>query len=109
MEYTVEKSQEEADKIKHIQMILMTLDAEYLESALKDMRENHSMRESMAVMNPNPFTHNEQQDLNAAKQDQIELILKLKKNILNIAKCQGELKKAKGSANEMNKFFGNNF
>jgi hypothetical protein len=106
MEYTMEKSKEEAAKLKSIQETLMTLDEEYLESALKDMRENHDMRDSMAILNPNPFSHNEQQDLNEAKLEQINLILKLKNNMLTIATCQGKLMRAKGHENEMKNMFG---
>ncbi len=107
MEYTIEKSKEEAEKIKSIQEILMELDGDYLSSALKDMRENHDLREDMVLFNPNPSTHYEQQALNEAKQNQFALILKLKENMLVIARAQGELMRAKGHENEMKNIFEN--
>jgi len=106
MKYTVEKSKEEAAKLKSIQEILMTVDEEYLSSALKDMREHSDMLDNIAIMNPNPTTHFEKQELNEAKYEQIGLILKLKKNMLTIARCQGKLMRAKEHENEMKNLFG---
>lgn len=109
MDYTEEKSKQEAEILRKVQDEVLKLDSEYLESALKEMRNAHEMRDSMAVMNPNPTTHFEQQDLNAAKLEVLETILKLKKGMLNVASCQGKLMKAKGHEAEMQKLFGNYF
>lgn len=109
MDYTIEKSQEEAKKLQNVQREVLSIDSEYLESALKDMRANHEMRESMAVLNPNPLTHNEQQDLNNAKLELLEIIIKMKKAMLNVADCHGKLMRAKGHEGEMSKLFGNFF
>jgi len=106
MEYTVEKSKEEAAKLKLIQETIMSLDEEYLSSALKDMRDNHSMRDDIAVLNPNPTTHFEQQELDESKLKQIELILKLRENVSNIINCKRKLITAKQHENEMRNIFG---
>lgn len=106
MEYTLEKSQEEAEKLKQLQFFAFMIDDEYLKSALKEMRKAHSMRDSMAILNPNPFSHNEQQDLNEAKLNQLELIIKLKENIVTIKDLSDKLGVAKKHENEMKNFFG---
>jgi|ERR1035437_7709929 hypothetical protein len=104
-----EKSKREAAILKSIQEKVVMLDSEYLEFALKEMREAHSDRESMAVLNPNPFTHNEQQDLNEAKLELFALILKMKGAIQNVEDCHVKLMKAKGHEKEMGSIFGNTF
>ena len=60
----------------------------------------------MAVMNPSPFTHNEQQDLNEAKLEQIELMIKLAKNVTKIKELTIKLHEAKANSSEMGKMFG---
>lgn len=104
-----EKSEHEAEILKSIQEKVAMLDSEYLESALKEMRETHSMRDAMAVLNPNPFTHNEQQDLNEAKLDLFELILKMKEGMVKVSICHVKLMRAKGQEKEMGNMFGNIF
>lgn len=104
--FTNQKSVEAARPIKIMNDAAMELDVEYLTEALKEMRENHSMRDSMAVLNPSPFTHNEQQDLNEAKLEQLELMLKLAKNVSLIKELTIKLHKAKTNANDLNKMFG---
>ena len=106
MEYTIEKSKEEAEKLKMLQFHALMIDDEYLKAALKDMRKNHSMRDSMAILNPNPFSHHDQQELNEAKLNQLELIIKLKENITTINKLSDNLNRAKKHENEMKNFFG---
>jgi hypothetical protein len=104
--FTYEQSVEAAKPIKKMNDAAMELDVEYLTEALKEMRENHSMRDSMAVLNPSPFTHNEQQDLNEAKLEQLELMLKLAKNVNQIKELTIKLHQAKGNANQLSRMFG---
>ena len=106
MEFTIEKSREEAEKLKMLQFQALMIDDEYLKAALKDMRENHSMRDSIAILNPNPLSHNQQQDLNEAKLNQLELIIKLKDNIIQINNLSDKLNRAKKHENEMKNIFG---
>lgn len=106
MEFTLEKSKEEAEKLKMLQFHALMIDEDYLKEALKEMRANHSMRDSMAILNPNPFSHHEQQDLNEAKLNQLELIIKLKQNITEINKLSDKLKGAKKHEDDMKHLFG---
>lgn len=81
------------------------VDVDYLEQCLEEMKENHSTRDAMAIMNPSPFTHHEQQELNQAKLEQLELMIKLSKNCRNIMELQIKLQQAKKSVNELSQFF----
>ncbi len=105
-EFTLEQSEKAAIPIKKMNDLAQELDIEYLSSALKSMRENHLLRDSAAVLNPDPFTHNEKQDLNAAKLDQLELMLKLANNVALIKELSIKLHKAKGNVNDLNWLFG---
>ncbi len=100
-----ENTVEAAIPVKIIMDAVQRLDVEYLQAALKDMRANHSMRESAAVLNPNPFTHNEQQDLNEAKLTQLDLMLQLAENTQRIKEATLKLNGAKQSVNQMNQLF----
>lgn len=101
-----EESVEAAKPVGEIMRAAERLDVEYLTEALKDMRESHEMRDSMAVLNPNPHTHHEIQELNNAKLEQLELMIKLAKNVQNIKTKTIELQKAKSSENELRNLFG---
>lgn len=79
-----EQSVVEAKKIKKLQEIAIQLDVEFLKTALVDMRSQHSHRDAMAILNPNPFTHNAKQDLDAAKIKQLELYIELAENTKEI-------------------------
>src|ERR1035437_785454 len=94
-ELSEENSAEQAPIIGQINSLSRELDVEYLTMALADMRDKHSFRESAAVLSPSPFTHNEQQDLNAAKLEQLSLMLQLAKNSNKIIECTVNLAKAK--------------
>ncbi len=107
--FSHEQSVKAAIPIKKMMDAAMELDSDYLTAALKEMRERHNFRESAAVLNPNPFLHNEQQDLNEAKLEQLELMLKLAENIDVIRNLSIKLEGAKGHANEMQKMFGGSF
>ena len=100
-----ENTVEAAIPVKIIMDAAQQLDVEYLRSALNDMRANHSMRESAAVLNPNPFINKEQQDLNEAKLTQLDLMLQLAENTQRIKEATLKLNGAKQSVNQMNKLF----
>lgn len=102
---TKEKSEEQAIVLKKITELTRELDIVYLEEALKAMKKNHSFRESAAVLNPNPFIHHEQQELNEIKIDQLECFLRIAKNIEKIMKAGIELGFAKQSSNQLAELF----
>lgn len=104
--FTHKQSVEAAQPVKKINDAVAELNIEYLSDALKDMKENHSMRDSAAILNPSPFTHNEQQDLNAAKLEQLELMIKLAKNSNKIKELTVKLNMAKQSASDLSRIFG---
>src|SRR5690606_16568630 len=52
MEQSIERSEEQADIIKSIAIPIMLLDVEYCKQAAKDMRDQASRQESMAILNP---------------------------------------------------------
>lgn len=106
MEKSVVNSEKAAEPIRIIMGAIIRVDIEYLSEALKDMEDNHSMRDSMAVLNPNPFTHSEKQELNSAKLNQLRLIIELAKNVEIIRKCESNLIAANGHQNDMKKIFG---
>lgn len=103
---TLKNSEEAAKPIIEIMKHVLELDIEYLSQALKDMKKHTSMRESMAVMNPNPMTHNENQSVDRAKQRQLELMLELAKNAQNIMDSERKLIKARTQSNELGQLFG---
>jgi hypothetical protein len=106
MELTYEQSVEAAIPVAHINDLAFTLNVDYLEQALKEMRQNHSLRESAAVLNPSPFTHNQQQDLNQAKIDQLSLMLKLAKNAHKIKELTFKLHDASLNSQKLGAMFG---
>ena len=105
-EKNYENSVEASIPIKKIMDAAQELDIEYLESALKDMWDNHHRRDSMAVLNPNPFTHNEKQELNAAKLRQLELMIELGKNVQSIKEKTLNLYQAEQNSSDLGKLFG---
>lgn len=105
MELSNEKSVQAAIPIKKMQETAIELDIEYLTGALEEMRKNHSFRESAAILNPNPQIHHEQQELNAAKLEQLDLMLRLAKNVNVIKELSLNLIIAKGQSNELKKMF----
>jgi hypothetical protein len=67
MEKTVEKSQEQANVIKIMNIILHGLDTEYCEELAIAMKNQASRQESMAVLNPSyPLEKNEMIRMQAA-------------------------------------------
>lgn len=102
---TLEKSELEASKIIDIQMIVGTLDLEYLKAALETMQENHAFRESAAVLSPSPFTFHESQLLNALKLKQLNLFIKLRENLDKIAQAELNLNTAQNNADKMREIF----
>lgn len=105
-EFSLEKSIEAAKPVGQINKLAFTLDVGYLTKALREMKKNHEWRESAAILNPNPFTHNEKQDLEAAKLKQLELMLELAKNAKNIATLTGKLNLAILKEEELKEVFG---
>jgi hypothetical protein len=102
---TYEKSLEAAKVIKEMNLLALQLDIDYLTKALEEMQENHSRRDSMAVLNPNPFSHFEKQDLYAAKLKQLELMIELSKNTQVIIECEKKLVAAKSNESNLNQLF----
>lgn len=100
-----DKSQEQALIIMQINPLIMSLDVDYLTETLKQMEENHSMRESASILDPDPFTHNEKQDLNKAKLEQLNLMLKLAKNVINIKELTIKLANANNSVSKLKDMF----
>lgn len=105
-ELNYSKSLEVAEPIKKIIEIVRTLDVEYLTKAVEGMKENHSMRDSAMILNPSPFTANEQQELNAAKIKGIELLIALAENQNDILDREIKLAKAKSQAGHLAQMFG---
>lgn len=103
---TYEKSLEAAKPVKEMAELARTLDVEYLTDALNAMKENHSFRDSAMILNPNPHTAIEQQELNAAKIEGLELMLKLAKNQEKILSLTVKLEGAKRNSQELAKMFG---
>jgi len=105
-ELSFEKSLEEAKTIRQISFLSLQLDIEYLTEALKQMKEQHSFRDSAMILNPHPHVHNEMQDLTAAKIRQLELFIEIAKYSHTIQECETKLIKAKESDSELSKIFG---
>ena len=91
--------------IKEINELIAKLDIKYLKEVSERMIENHSMRESAAILNPSPFTHNEQQDLNASKLKQLDLMIGLAKNFNKIKELTIKLYKTKESIKSLANLF----
>jgi len=53
MEYSLEKSEEQAEVIKMIALPVLMLDVEYCKEAAKGFLDQAHRQESMAVLNPN--------------------------------------------------------
>jgi hypothetical protein len=104
--FTYERSVEAARPVKAMNDLAEQLDVEYLTGALEEMKKNHSMRDSIMILNPSPFTHTEQQELDAAKLEQLDLMLKLSKNVNRIKELTLKLYTAKGRVNDLSKMFG---
>jgi hypothetical protein len=102
-----EKSTQQAAIIKPIMNLVSQLDVEYLTMAHKKMKEAHSFRDSVMILNPNPLTHMEKQELAAAETKQLELMLKLAKNYQVIKDKTIELHEANNNVQKLNKMFGN--
>jgi len=106
MELSHQESVDAAKPVGAINKLAFTLNVEYLTEALKQMKAQHSFRESAAVLNPNPFTLHEKHDLEAAKLEQLELMLKLANNAKNIAILTGKLNIATMREAELKEVFG---
>ena len=106
MELSYEQSQEQAVHLKTIQAALMKMDVTYLEEAFKQMEEQHSMRASAMILDPNPFTALERNDLEAAKLKQLELYLEAAKNLQEIANAELKVMQAKAHSQDLGKMFG---
>ncbi len=105
MKLTIKDSADKSAPLQAMNQLAKQLDVEYLSEALKQMREVHSWRDSAAVLNPSPFTHNEQQDLNAAKQEQLSLFIQLAKNLQLIKELTNKLDAAKENVNGLKQLF----
>lgn len=70
------KAEEQAQIIVCLKPLLLQLDADFLEQALSDMIKRHKKRQSIAVLNPNPLTFNAKQNLEGAKINLLEALIK---------------------------------
>lgn len=104
-EQTKAKAVDEANKILRLQPILLSIDFDFLKVALKDMTEQHNRRESMAVLNPQPFLHAAQQELEEAKLEQLRLYIAIGDNLKALREAQGNLNKATAGQNSLRQFF----
>ena len=105
-ELTKEQSIESAKPIKEMAELARKLDVEYLTECVKQMKEQHSFRESAMVLNPNPFTAMEHGDLEAAKIKGLELMIALAENQNIIFEKTVALQRAKMQSNDLSKMFG---
>jgi len=103
--FSYKQSLEASKPVAEINQLAFTLNIEYLEGALKELTQVINMRDSAAVLNPSPFTHNEQQDLNRAKNEQLRLMIELAKNAQNIKDLTIKLGKARANIKKLNNFF----
>jgi hypothetical protein len=101
-----EKSTEAAKPVKEINELALELDTEYLWTAYEEMQDKHLRSESAAVLDPHPFTHNERQEVNAAKLHQLKLIIQLGENAKVILEKTIALQKAEKQTGELEKIFG---
>lgn len=67
IEITFERSTEQAEIIKEVELVLRRLDILYLEAAVEEMERNHSIRTSGMVLASNVHTIQQTLDLEAAK------------------------------------------
>lgn len=95
-----------AEPIKQIAELARTLDIEYLTAALKEMKDNHALRDSAMILNPSPHTALQQQYLNSAKIKGLELMLELAKNQNDIFNCTLQLESAKRQSSYLSSIFG---
>lgn len=102
---TERQSSIEAQKIMMIGIQIQTLDLEYLTEAAKQMSDMHSFRESAAILNPNPFSHSEKQDMDSLKIKQLELLLDLRRNHDEIQKAKARYLKAEIGSEELKRMF----
>jgi hypothetical protein len=100
-----ENSEKAAKPIREMMKLALMLDITYLSLALEKMRDTHNTRDAAAILNPHPFIHNESQYLNAAKLDQLDLLIQLGQNAKRILELTVNLKKAKDNEHDMNKMF----
>jgi hypothetical protein len=103
---SIEKSTEQAKIIRSLSFFALQLDGEYLKAALKEMKDLHSFKHSAMALNPSPFAAKAKNDLEAAKLDQLEMMIDLANNAKTIIDCEAMLIKAKESESELSKIFG---
>lgn len=100
-----EESKKASVPVGIINRLSAQLNLPYLKKCLKEMKEQHSWRDRAMVLNPNPMSHMEKQDLESAKIKQLELIINLGENAQEILNCEKEYINSKKNA----KFFSNFF
>ena len=100
-----ENSEKAAKPVRKMMEIAWELDITYLSLALEDMRKNHNFKDAAAILNPNIFSHFEMQELEAAKLEQLELMIKLAQNARRILELELKHKQAKDHAKEMGLMF----
>ena len=105
-EMNYETTVEKAKPIKEMAEISRTLDVEYLEECLKQMKDAHSYRESASILDPRPQTVFERQDLERAKIKGLELMIALSKNQTEIFDATIKLGKAEANSHKLERFFG---
>lgn len=103
MEKSFEKSEAQADIIRSIQMEVMVLDVEYCREISKDMMEQASRQETMAILNPShPQAKN---DILRMKATALSTLCDYVDTLRRISEMERELKSAEGAQAEIKKLF----
>lgn len=105
MKLTEEESINQGVILKQIQQLLMQLHVEYLEEALIQMQEQTGWQMSAMVLDPNPHTAIERNELNSLKNTQLALYLQAAKNLNKIAEAELKLMQARNNSNRLEDFF----
>lgn len=104
--FTLERSVHAAIPLRVMSEQCLLLDVEYLTDALKALKEQHNFRDSAAILSPSPLTHNDRQELDAAKIKQLELFLELAGQLKEIIRLQNNLSKVTENEAMLKSMFG---
>ena len=103
MEKSIEKSKEQAEIIKMIALPVEMLDVEYCRQAAKDMKEDASRQEAMALFNPNyPQLKN---DILREKGNALSILCDYVSSLKKIQQMQRDLEKEEKIKEDISKLF----
>lgn len=94
MEPTKEKSMEQAAILTEIFDIVKRIDIDYMKAFIQYSLEEHNKRDAMAVMNPRPFIHSQQQQNNSAAIHKGQLVIQLAEAIKEHEEAESNLRDA---------------